>query len=69
MKRWIPKRKKEFRKTLLDMTEMIRILYQERNEKLEGEGSKLHKEGQGSSGGHNDDDKSEKGNGGNGDNA
>ena len=56
------------RKAFLDMTEMVRILYQERNEKLEGEGSKLHKEGQGSSGGHNDEDKSKKGNGGNGGN-
>ena len=34
-----------FRKSFLDTTEMVRILYQERNEKLEGEGSKLHKEG------------------------
>ena len=34
-----------FRKAFLDMTEMVRILYQERNENLEGEGSKLHKEG------------------------
>ena len=29
------------------MTKMVRVLYQERNERLEGEGSKLHKEGQG----------------------
>ena len=35
-----------FRKAFLDMTDMVRILYQERNERLEGEGSKLHKEGQ-----------------------
>ena len=49
------------------MTEMVRVLYQERNEILEGEGSKLNKEGEGSSGGHNDEDKS-KVNGGNGDN-
>ena len=34
-----------FKKAFLDMTEMVRILYQERNESLEGEGSKLHKEG------------------------
>ena len=34
-----------FRKAFVDMTEMVRILYQERNEKLEGEGSKIHKEG------------------------
>ena len=49
-----------FRKAFLDMTEMVRILYQERNEKLEGEGSKLHKEGQGSSRGQNVEDKSNK---------
>ena len=52
-----------FKKAFVDMTEMVRILYQERNERLEGEGSKLHKEGQGSSGGYNDEDKSKKGNG------
>ena len=34
-----------FRKAFLDMNEMVRVLYQERNEILEGEGSKLHKEG------------------------
>ena len=55
-----------FRKAFLDMNEMVRVLYQERNERIEGEGSKLHKEGQGSSGGHNDEYKSKKGNGGNG---
>ena len=55
-----------FMKAFLDMIEMVRVLYQERNEMIEGEGSKLHKEGQGSSGGHNDEDKSKKGNGGNG---
>ena len=47
------------------MTEMVRIL-QERNERLEGEGYKLQKEGHRSSGGHHDEDKSKKGNGGNG---
>ena len=52
-----------FRKEFLDMIEMVRILYQEMNERLEGEGSKLHKEGQGSSGGLNDEDKSNKVNG------
>ena len=57
-----------FRKAFLDMNEMVRVLYQERNEKIEGEGSKLHKEGQGSSGGHNDEDRSKEGNGGNGGN-
>ena len=57
-----------FRKSFLDMTEMVRIIYQERNERLEGEGSKLQKEGQGSSGGQHDEDKSKKGNGGNGGN-
>ena len=55
-----------FRKAFIDMIEMVRILYQEMNEKLEGEGSKLHKEGHGSSRGQNDEDKSKKGNGGNG---
>ena len=30
---------KVFRKAFLDMTEMVRIIYQERNERLEGEGS------------------------------
>ena len=54
------------RKAFLDMTQMVRVLYQETNERIEGEGSKLHKEGQGSSGGHNDEDKSNKSNGGNG---
>ena len=34
-----------FRKAFLDMTEMVRVIYQERNERLEGEGSKLHKVG------------------------
>ena len=56
-----------YRKAFLDLIEMVRFLYQERNEKLEEERSKLHKEGQGSPGGHNDEDKSKKGNGGNGD--
>ena len=56
-----------FRNTFLDLTEMVRVIYHERNEKLEGEGSKIHKEGEGLSGGHNDEDKSKKGNGGNGD--
>ena len=32
-----------FRKEFLDMTQMVGILYQERNERLQGEGSKLHK--------------------------
>ena len=56
-----------FRKAFLDLTEMVRVLYQEMNERLEGEGSKLHKEGEGSSRGHNDEEKSKRGNGGNGD--
>ena len=56
-----------YRKAFLDMTEMVRVIYQERNERPEGEGSKLHKEGPGSLGGQNDEDKSKKGNGGNGD--
>ena len=54
-----------FRKAFLDMAEMVRIIYQERNERLEGEGSKIQKEGQGSPGGKHDEDKSNKGNGGN----
>ena len=64
----LKKEERVFRKEFLDMNEMVRTLYQERNEILEGEGSKLHKEGQGSSRGHNDEDKSKKGNGGNGGN-
>ena len=36
-----------YRKAFLDLTEMLRVLYQERNEKLEGESYKLHNEGQG----------------------
>ena len=55
-----------FRKAFLDITEMVRFFYQERNERLEGERSKLHKEGQGSSRGHNDEYNSKKGNGGSG---
>ena len=50
------------------MSEMVRIIYQERNERLEGEGYKLQTEGQGSSGGQHDEDKSKKGNGKNGGN-
>eukprot|EP00253_Pinus_taeda_P010660 PITA_10660 len=46
---------------------MVKILYQERNEKLAGEGSKHPLEGEGSSGGKKDDDHSKKGHGGNGD--
>ena len=46
-----------YRKAFLDLTEMVKILYQERNEKLEEERYKLHKEGQGSSRGQNDEDK------------
>ena len=57
-----------FRKEFLNMTQMVRIIYQERNERMEGEGSKFHKEGDGSSGGHHDEDKSKNGNGGNGGN-
>ena len=56
-----------FRKAFLDLTEMVRILYQERNEKLAGKGSKHPHEGEGSSGGKKDDDHSKKGHGGNGD--
>ena len=49
-----------FRKAFLDMTEMVRILYQERNERLEGEGSKIHMEGEGYLGGKKYEDKSNK---------
>ena len=34
-----------FKKAFLDMNEMVRVLYQERNDKIEEERSKLHKEG------------------------
>ena len=47
-----------FRKAFLDMTEMVRILYQEMNERIEGEGS---------SRGKKNDDKSNKGHRRNGD--
>ena len=50
-----------FRKAFLDMTEMVRILYQERNDRLVGEGSKNQKEGEGSSRGNKIDDNSNKG--------
>ena len=55
-----------FRKAFLDMTEMVRILYQERNDRLVGEGFKHQKEGEGSSRGKKGDDNSKKGHGGNG---
>ena len=45
-----------FRKAFIDMTEMVRILYQEMNEGLEGEGLKHHK-GEGYLGGKKSDDK------------
>ena len=56
-----------FRKAFLDMTQMVRILYQERNDRIAGEGSKNQGEGGDSSGGRKDNDKSKKGNGGYGD--
>ena len=56
-----------FRKAFLDMTEMVRILYQERNDRIAGEGSRNQKEEGDSSGGKKDKDESKKGNGGNGD--
>ena len=37
-----------FRKAFLEMTEMVRILYQERNDRIVGEGSKNQKEVEGS---------------------
>ena len=49
------------------MTEMVRILYHERNDRLVGEGYKHQKEGEGSLGGNKSDDNSKKGYGGNGD--
>ena len=56
-----------FRKYFLDMTDMVRILYQERNDRFVGEGFKHQKEGKGSSRGNKGDDNSKKGHGGNGD--
>ena len=56
-----------FRKSFLDLTEMVRILYQERNDRIAGEGSRNKKEEGASSGGKKDKDESKKGNGGNGD--
>ena len=50
-----------FRKAFLDMTDMVRILYQERNDRLVVEGYKNQKEGEGYSGGKKIDDKSKKG--------
>ena len=55
-----------FRKSFLDMTKMVRILYQERNDEIAGEGSRNQREGD-SSRGKKDKDESKKGNGGNGD--
>ena len=54
-----------FQKAFLDMTEIVRILYQERNDRIATEGSK--KEGEGSSWGKKINDQSKKGHGGNGD--
>ena len=56
-----------FRKAFLDMTEMVRILYQERNDRLVREASKNRKEGEGSSRGKKSEEKTKKGHGGNGD--
>ena len=56
-----------FRIAFLDMTKMVRILYQERNDRIAGEGSKNKKEGDDSSRGKKGNDQSKKGNGGNGD--
>ena len=41
-----------FQKALLDLNEMVRILYEERNGSLDGEGPKYHKEEEGSLGGN-----------------
>ena len=54
-----------FRIAFLDMTEMVRILYQERNDRIVGEGSKNQKEGEDSSRGKKGNEHSNKGNGGN----
>ena len=56
-----------FRKYFLDMAKMVRILYQDRNDRIAGEGSRNQREEGYSSGGKKDNDKSKKGNGGNGD--
>ena len=56
-----------FWKAFLDMTEMVRILYQERNDRIAREGSKNQREGGDSSGGKKHNYKSKKGKGGNGD--
>ena len=56
-----------FRKAFLEMTEMVRILYQERNDRIAGEGSKNQKEGEGSTRGKKINEQPKKGHGGNGD--
>ena len=56
-----------FRKAFLDMTEMVRILYQERNDRLVEEESRHQKEEEGSSGGKKSDENSKKGHRSNGD--
>ena len=56
-----------FRKAFLDMTEMVKILYQERNDRIAREGSKNQKEGEDSSRGKKGNDQSKTRNGGNGD--
>ena len=48
----ITKAKRTFRKALFDMTEMVKVLYEERNSNLQGESSKPPK-GESSSGGGN----------------
>jgi len=55
------KDEKTFRKDFFDMTKMVKVLYEERNSRLQGESSKPPK-GEGSSGGGNG-----KGGNGNGD--
>ncbi|MBO1694909.1 hypothetical protein HJW54_21990, partial [Bacteroides uniformis] len=37
------KEERIFQKAFLDMTEMVRIIYQERNDRIAGEGSKNQK--------------------------
>jgi hypothetical protein len=57
----LPSEDEDFRKAFMDMTEMVKILFEERNARLQGESSNPSKD-KGDSG-----DKTPKGNGGNGD--
>jgi hypothetical protein len=57
----LPSEEETFRKSFYDITEMVKVLFEERNARLQGESSNPPK-GNGDSG-----DKTPKGNGGNGD--